>query len=220
MTTWQDQIHFGDPRPPHEIKAKFERDLVALFRPDPEASKLTFRASPEVTGVAYNFELRFEAALPTINCYTLHVDADWSATAAKYHDYYQKTSVSWFKHWTRDFKPTKLPHPAANVPERYKMLVGQSLSAESNLVDVEAIQQTILAAMRKGATFSTAHKEGGTRLSFTGSHFFRADYGESEETETFAGEATFLAYLRKFNQWKTSGASEYDAWKLILRQIN
>ena len=74
---------------------------------------------------------------------------------------------------------------------------------------------------QSAAYFSVRHLMISTvRGSFTGSHFFRADYGESEETETFASEAAFLAYLRKFNQWKTSGASEYDAWKLILRQMN
>jgi hypothetical protein len=202
-------IHFGDSRPPHEIKAKLERDLVTLFQQDPASPNLTYRASRKITGLTYSFELRFEAALPTANCYTLHVDADGSASAE-----------SWFKFWTRDFNPANLPHPAANVPERYALLVEQSLSAESNLLDAEAIQQTILAGMRKGATFSTAHKEGGTRLSFTGSHFRRAGYGESEETEIFASDTAFLSYLRKFYGWQTSGVSEYDAWKLILRLMN
>jgi hypothetical protein len=79
--------------------------------------------------------------------------------------------------------------------------------------------------MRQGATFSTAHKEGGTVISFRGGRFISADYGESEAVKTFGDEASFLVFLRQFYDWDTSSnvypnkVSEFDAWKLMLRLL-
>ncbi len=99
------------------------------------------------------------------------------------------------------------------------------MTAESHLIDVDAIQQAIVFAMRHGSCFSTAHKEGGTRIRWDGSHFNRQDYGESGETQSFADEAAFLKFLREFYDGEVTRnaypgpVSDFDAWTLILRLV-
>jgi hypothetical protein len=74
-----------------------------------------------VVGAQYDFTLRFEAAMPHTNCYSLRVETSWADAAATHHDYYRKTAGSWFSHWTRDLMPAEPPalmtgHP--NVTRR------------------------------------------------------------------------------------------------------
>lgn len=80
--------------------------------------------------------------------------------------------------------------------------------------------------MRGGATFSTAHKEGGTVISRKGGAFIRQDYGESAAREEFPDEAAFLAFLRRFYDWETARSypagkppTEADRWHLMLRLL-
>ena len=151
--------------------------------------------------------------------------ASWAGLPPANREYNLQSSASWFKHWTREFKSSPPPDPAEGSVERYRLLAEETLAAEAHLPDVTAVQQAILTAMSKGATFSTAHKEGGTRISRQGARFVRADYGESDRVETFNGEADFLAFIRKFYDWETSKSvypdkvPDFDAWRLILRLL-
>jgi hypothetical protein len=217
------EMTFRDARPPHEIQFHFEEMLLTLFRPSREDSKLVLRTTAKLTGCLYAVELRFDCALPAKNCYTVRVDASWAGSAATYHDYFRNTSKSWFEYWTRRLKRAPPPDPGECPADRYRTIEEQALAAEAHLADVPSIQQAIVSAMHNGARFATAHKEGGTRIGWNGSHFVRADYGESEETETFADEASFWKFLRRFYAGEVSRnahpgkVSEFDAWKLILR---
>ena len=91
---------------------------------------------------------------------------------------------------------------------------------------VSSIQQIIVERMKRGATFSTAHKEGGTILKWLDGRFIRSDYGENPDLIKFADETEFLKALRQFYDWDTSKAlypskaSDFDAWKLILRKLS
>lgn len=218
-------LHFQDKRPPHEIQFELERNLMTLFVPKMENGHLIMTAKPRVVGAQYDIELRFEAALLLKNYYSLRVESSWAESAATHHDYYRKTSDSWFGFWTRDFMPANPPRAKAGSPARYRKLCDAALIAEAHLDSVAAIQQAILTAMKHGGTFGTSHKEGGTNIFWRTSKFIRSDYGDYPDQKEFTDEAGFLKMLRQFCQWdvaRNAGPdklSEFDAWKLILRRL-
>jgi hypothetical protein len=86
---------------------------------------------------------------------------------------------------------------------------------------IRTLQNAILAAMKAGATFSTAHKEGGSQISWNGSRFQRRDYGDFPDHITYADDAEFLGALRRFFDWQVSRdvwpakPSEAEAWRGI-----
>ena len=88
--------------------------------------------------------------------------------------------------------------------------------------EIRALQQAIIAAMTAGAWFATAHKEGGSRITWTGSGFWREDYGDFPARIAYAGEAEFLAALRRCFDWQVSRdtwpakPTEIEAWRGIL----
>lgn len=218
-------LHFRDHRPPHEVQFALERQLMTPFTASMQNDRLILTAVANVVGARYDFELRFEAAMPLQNCYSLQVETSWADAAATHHDYYRKTADSWFDHWTRHFVPAEPPAADAGAPERYQAICLASLNAEAHLDTVTTIQQTIVAAMKAGGRFSTSHKEGGTNISWNGEHFVRSDYGDYPDHRTFASEAEFLQALRMFYDWETSAnvypekVSDLVAWKLILRLL-
>lgn len=224
-TGWTRVLHFRDPRPPQEIQFGLERELMVLFVPTMDSGKLTLKAKAALVGAKYCFELRFEAALPLKNCYSLRVEASWGGQAATNHDYYRKTSVSWFELWTRDFQPANPPREDAGSSGRYQKSCEAALKAEQHLDTIPAIQQAILDAMKRGATYSTSHKEGGSNICWRSGCFAKTDYGEYPAQEKFASEEAFLKFLRQFYDRETSKniypdkASDLVAWKLILRLL-
>ena len=218
-------LHFRDQRPPHEVQFALERGLMTLFAATMQNGRLVLTASAKVVGAQYDFELRFEAALPHTHCYSIRVATSWADAAATHHDYYRHTADSWFSHWTRGFRPADPPAAEDGTSERYQRICAAALNAEAHLDSIQALQQTIVAAMKQGARFTTSHKEGGTNLSWNGSHFVRADYGDYLDHITYVTEAEFLDALWKFCDWETSRnaypekVSELVAWKLILRMM-
>lgn len=218
-------LHFRDHRPPHEIQFALERDLMTLFAANMPNGRLTMTANAKVVGAQYDFELRFEAAMPHTNCYSLRVGTSWADAPATHHDYYRNTADSWFSHWTRGFMPAEPPAADAVAPERYQAICAAALNAEAHLDTVPALQQTIVGAMKRGARFTTSHKEGGTDLSWNGEHFVRSDYGDYPDHITYSSEEEFLEALRKFYDWETSKnvyppkVSDLVAWKLMLRLL-
>jgi hypothetical protein len=118
----QREIHFCDARPPHEIQFQLERDLVTLFQPNHDGAQLLFRGAAKVTGCPYLFELRFDAALPTMNCYTLRIHASWEKLPVESSDYFRRSSESWFQYWTKPFQQAPPPDPGEGSVERYRML--------------------------------------------------------------------------------------------------
>jgi hypothetical protein len=218
-------LHFIDRRPPHEIQFELERQLMTLFAPTLEHERLVLRAQATVVGGRYFFELRFEAALLQKNHYSLRVETSWAGHAATHHDYYRKTSDSWFSLWTRDFMAANPPRAGAGSPARYRQLCEAALHAEQHLDTVPAIQKAILDAMKRGASFSTSHKEGGTNIYWGNGTYVRTDYGEYPDQKQFPGDEDFLKFLRQFHDGETSRniypnkVPELVAWKLILRLL-
>jgi hypothetical protein len=224
-TGWTRVLHFQDKRPPHEIQFALERELMTLFKPTMEDGILRWRAEATVVGALYEFELGFVAALPLQNAYSLGVATSWANQAAPTHDYYQKTSDSWFATWTRDLMPANPPDAAVGSPELYRKLTETALQAEASLDSVAAIQQAIIAGMKRGGSFGNSHKEGGTNITWRIDRFIRSDYGDYPDHKEFRTEAEFLPALLQFCQWevaRNTGAeklTEYDTWKLILRRL-
>ena len=140
-----------------------------------EAGYLVFRMTVDITGGLYHIELRFTANLQFKNCYTLSAETSWAGVSPDYKDYYRKTAGSWFQSWTREFVPATPHEPSEGRGEHYLNLCEVAMHAEDSLNTVEAIQQSILDAMRKGARYSTSHKEGGSHLFWRIDRFVRSD---------------------------------------------
>ena len=219
-------MHFQDARPPQEILSGLESDIMKVFSTTAKDGKLAYVTEAKINGAPYQFELRFEAALSKKNAYSLRVDASWGEMPAMHHEYFSKTTDSWIKFWTRDFKRSEPAAAGEGSAERYATVRDEALRAEAQLNSVSAIQQVIVTAMKQGATFSTAHKEGGTILKWAEGRFLRSDYGDDPDLKKFADETEFLKALRQFYDWQTSSAvhpnkvSDIDAWKLILRKLS
>jgi hypothetical protein len=218
-------LHFRDARPPNEILAALEHDLVKVFSPSTQDGRLAYSTQMKITGAQYQFELRFEAALLLTNCYSLRVDQAWGTSPANTHDYFRNSGDGWIKFWTRNFKLTEPVEPGEGSADRYAKIRDAALQAEAQLDSVPVIQQTIVAGMKRGATFCTAHKEGGSIFKWLDGQFIRSDYGDDPALTKFATETEFLKALHQFYDFETSRAvypnkvSDFDAWKLILRQL-
>jgi hypothetical protein len=218
-------LHFRDARPPQEILPVMEENIVKVFSTSTKDGRLAYSAQAKINGAQYTFDLHFEAALPGVNCYSLRIEASWSAMPANSHEYFRKTAGGWIDFWTRSFQRGEPVKAGEGSVELYTRLCDEALQAEARLGSVPAIQQAIVAGMKRGSTFFTAHKEGGTILKWSDGCFIRSDYGESSELKKFADEAEFLKFLRQFYDWDTSRAvypdkvPDLDAWKLILGKL-
>ncbi|MBL9199773.1 MAG: hypothetical protein JNL39_04660 [Opitutaceae bacterium] len=219
------EIHFRDPRPPHAIQFELERELMLLLPPAVEGDTLLFRAASRVYSSPHAFTLRFEAALPSTNAYSFRAVMTLDGKTSAEREASAKSLASWFRLWTRHFQPADAVPPGTGSHELYRTLVTQALNAEAHLGTVAAVQQAIVAGLRAGGTYSTAHKEGGTVIRYSWGHFQRADYGEWSTSERFVSETVFLAFLRKFFDWHTSQHTypervpDLVAWKLMLRLL-
>lgn len=218
-------LHFRDQRPPHEVQFALERELMVLFTGVLANDLLQFRAQSDVNGANYEFELRFVAALPRDNCYSLSAEVSWADAPATHYDYYRKTSDSWFNLWTRNLRAANPPAADAGSPERYRQLADAALKAEAHLDSVAAIQCAIVAGLKHGGRYVTSHKEGGTNIIWRLDRFIRSDYGDDPDHKEFADEAEFLKMLRQFCHWdvmRHAGKQELpelDVWKLIWRRM-
>lgn len=218
-------LHFRDKRPPHEVQFALECDLRTLFTPSMEDDKLCLRAKSNVVGADYDFVLRFEAAVPEWNCYSLRASALWGHLPSDHADYYRKTSGSWFASWTSDFVAANRPLDNEGSAKRYRQLCEEALNAEKHLDSVTAIQHTILAAIKEGACYYDSHKEGGTKIYWDGKRFVRSDYGDYPDRRHFTDESDFLKMLFQFCHWHATlhsdkdQLSDVDSWRLILRRM-
>ena len=220
------RVQFQDPRPPQAIQFLLERDLLVLLEPVAGEQQLTYRQSWRYQGIRYTVQFRLEAALTVTNDYSLSIEAHFDEYPEATHDGHRRRAAGWFDFWTRDLQPVAPAMAGDARPERYAALTAEALAAEAHLAGVPEVQQVILTALREGASFSTAHKEGGTKIRFERGEFVRADYGESCSEQRYGDERAFLAFLREFYHWKIAAGThpeplpDYVAWKLILRMLS
>ncbi len=225
-TGWTRVLHFRDKRPPHEVQFALERELMVLFNAAVEGGQLRMNAVANVTGARYHFELRFVAARTFHNYFSLHTEASWADADTKHHDYFRKTSVSWYQFWTRDLAPTAPLAAAEEQGERYRKYSEATLHAQRHLDSVAAVQRALVEGVKRGGTFGTSHKEGGTNIFWRNGKFIRSDYGDYPGVKEFSDESEFLQMLWQFYQFDvkrhadTQELPALDAWKLILRRMS
>lgn len=225
ITTSTHVVTFKDRRVPHEIQVELERLIMTLFTPRRDGWRLVLEAQPKVNGCPFVVSLRLDEADLFRRHYTFTVTADWSQFGPEYDDYFAKSAGSWFGFWTRDFAAESPPNPSAQESSQYSRIAEESVSFESHLQTVEALQHEIILRMRRGAEFRTSHKEGGTTIKLKGRKFVSAQYGDYNDSQTFSDEAAFLAYIRQFFDMDTKRStgrespSEVDAWRLIMRLL-
>ncbi len=217
-------VHFRDARPPQAIQHELERRVMARLTPAMEDQRLVHRGTVAVNGATCAVELTFEAAWAHEYGYRLHFEMTWDDATPEHADYHRKVAPSWMELWAQDFVPAERALPGEGVAELYAGRVSEAMVAERALSSISAVEQEILAAVRAGGTFSTSHKEGGTTVSWRGGRFVRADYGESQFSETFVDDAAFLSFLRRFFEWETRRGSrgtptELQRWQLIYRLL-
>jgi hypothetical protein len=219
-------LHFRDSRSPYEVKCALEREIRCLFSPTMEDGQLCLRAHASIVGAEYDFLLRFEAALPGYNIYSLLMVVSWGEVALDHADNFRKTSRSWFELWTSGFQEADPPKTGEESSQLYQQLCEEALDSERKLDSVAAIQKAIIAALKNGARFRTSHKEGGSNIYWNQGRFVRSDYGDYANELRFTDETEFLKMLVAFFHWEVSRnsdkgeLSEIDSWRLILSRMD
>lgn len=225
-TGWTRVLHFSDVRPPHLVQFSLERELTTLFVARMDGPQLQMTATARVNGARYDFELRYVAALKRANYFSLRTEVSWADSDKSYHDYFRKTSDSWFQMWTRELRSATLPDLKQNLVERYERECAATLQAQQHLDSVAAVQQAIVDGVKAGGTYGTSHKEGGTNIYWRVDRFVRSDYGDYPDLKNFTSETEFLKMVWNFCQFEATrhagkqGLSEFDTWKLILRRMS
>ncbi len=222
---WTRVLHFVDTSPPHLVQFNLERKLMVLFTASMDGIQLRMNATADVNGARYDFEVRLLAALTSDYHYSLRTEASWADSDPKLHDYFRKTSDGWFKMWTRELRSAAPPDLSHNLVERYQKESTAALLAQRQRDSVAAVQCAIVEGMKRGGTYGTSHKEGGTNIYWRVDRFVRSDYGDYPDLQHFTSEAAFLHMLWNFCQFDVrrhagkQGQSELEAWKLILRRM-
>jgi hypothetical protein len=219
------QLHFHSPQRPQEIQAWLERTLRSLLNPIPGEARATFQTAYSWAGFQFQIRLVYEAAYPAEDAYTFHMNCE-ATSLPKDLPALQRSASSWFSVWTREWKPAPTQIKTAPSADLYAARAAEWLQVLESLQDPQQLQAMILEAMRQGATFHTAHKEGGTVIRFVENRWYRSDYGESTGYESFHTPEAFLTSLRQFYDFETSRtfwpnkAPEPTAWRLIYRHLH
>jgi ketosteroid isomerase-like protein len=217
------QLDFIDSRTPYAILATFERDIRTAFSPTINDDKLSFQGQASFGCIQYAFELIFKAARPEHNHFHFAMKASWNSLPDSYQDYCRKTVASWFALWTSDFTPSHEGSEILNDEHRYRLLCDEVAAALQQIATIPLIQQVIVSSMKRGAFFSTSHKEGGSRIVWHTDHFIRTDIGDNPDVKRFAFESDFLDMLYRFYHTDATCSStqlpELIIWRLILRQL-
>lgn len=225
-TGWTRVLYFEDKRPPHLVQFNLERELMVLFVASMDGSQLRMNATADVNGARYDFEVRFLAALKSNYHYSLRTEASWADSDPKHHDYFRKTSDSWFQMWTRELRSATPSDMSKNLVERYQKESAATLQAQQQLNSVEAVQRAIIDGMKRGGTYGTSHKEGGSNIYWRVDRYVRSDYGDYPDLKNYMSDAEFLQMLWNFCQFDVTRSAgkralpELDLWKLILRRMS
>ncbi len=113
----------------------------------------------------------------------------------------------------------EMPHP----DDRYVAPGAVAPECAPVLDTVEGVKGTIVLGMKRGGTYSTAHREGGTRICYRAGKYVRDDYGDRPALYELHDDAAFLAMLFAFFRHEVArGAgtlSELDTWRKILARM-
>jgi hypothetical protein len=218
---------------PFEVKFEMEKTLgLLLGRDTTQTAQLTYSGSDIPPTVGREVQLRFEAALQEGNWYSLRVKA-WVPrawyTQAEFRAYAERS----FGYQTRDLQtaPT-LGVLDASLRELYDRRVQEAVDGEARRgaekedpALTTALQKEILAGLRDGKSFRTAHHEGGTSIYFDGKDFVCSKHGEEESFEVLGTEGEALDRIKQLYDWESRKGSfphlppESEVWRFIRRQL-
>lgn len=218
-------MYFRDQATPDEIQAELEEEVRTIFTPALRDGILSMSANARVVGARYKFELRYEAALPDANHYSLHIQADWKGFPENTHEYFRKSCNGWIDLWTRNLQLYPPPSPDENLPEKYKSICDSAMIECARLNSIETIRDRIIAAVKAGATYSSSHKEGGTVFSWESDHYLRYDFGDYPGQDEYHDDAAFLQAIKQFFHWdvhRNAGdtpLTDLEVWTLLYRMM-
>lgn len=241
------EAFFWHDRTPHEVKFEIEKLTGTLLARDAaNGERLTYLGDSNSGGSKRALRLRFEAVTPRRpymfepwtdprefrNQFSLRVEMAaprrWVTCEA-----FQRNLDRVFEYWTLRLQCGPGGNGWANeLKPLYDRQVAESLALEAAEAQVKEdpaaiadLQQAVLAALRSGKRLSTAHKEGGTILSFNGQNFLRSDYGDEPGLRVFSSDAEMLQAIRDFYDWESRRECyphrppEREVWRYIQQQL-
>jgi hypothetical protein len=209
---WYDkqECYFWHDEDPLVVKYAIEKMTGTLLtRELADSQNLTYTGSSAGAGDPRCVSVRLEAVIDERNLYSLKVACSaqrkWTTEQRFFRDanrafefWCSKLSLSSSEIAWSDASPALLDQRQHDCVAREDALA----SVLEDPAPVIIVQQQVLAALRAGMGFFTAHKEGGTHLYFDGVVFRRADYGEEPNIdETYPDDAAMLVCLRQFFEW-------------------
>jgi hypothetical protein len=225
--------YFWSSNDPFEVKFEVEKIMgLLLARVPAQIPQLTYSGSDDPPYIGRKVQLRFEAALPDGNWYSLHVTA-WVPRTWYTEAEFRGNADRAFGHWIRNLQtaPTVGPLDAASQ-ELYDQRVREAGDKETRRANekedpapVTALKQEILTALRNGMSFRTAHHEGGTSISFDGKAFVCSEYGEVESLKILGTDDEALDRIKLLYDWESRKGSfphrppELEVWEFIRRRL-
>jgi len=219
----------------HLLQVKFEIEKTArllLARDAAQIAQLTYSGSDNPPYIGREVQLRFEAALPKGNWYSLHVSA-WVPRAWYTEVEFRRNADRAWESWVRNLQTApSLGLLDSASRELYDLRVREAVEEEARIASrkedpapIIALQQEILAELRKGRSFRTAHHEGGTSIYFDGKTYVCSEYGEVESLKALGTENEALGCIKELYDWESRKGSfphhppELEVWGFIKRQL-
>jgi len=228
-------LHFEDARPPYELKFALEKQTEVLMPFERSTTTpLVFRGRRLFSGVPFDVTLVFETVRGSTRMYTLHTTA--SATrdvqsAAGFTELVDNVESSWRRKVSaRDAEApgARGEAYAAEVREAIELEAQAVASRREDAAMIRALQHEFLAAMDKGHTLSSGHKDGGSELRWRNGRGAAEEYdhrGECVSGREFTDPDEFLAYVRRSYAWDidretaSSPPVESAAWRYLIDKL-
>jgi hypothetical protein len=224
----QSQLHFWHDDNPFAVKQLIEKMTRFLLQREAAAEGLAYAGGTPSYPEPRAVRLVFEAVIGGRKLYGLTI-VSTSARNWVTEENHLKAHNRVTAFWSGKLQVTQDFDVSAASQAAFEECKRESIALEAVPVEdpapIQAVQKEILAALRAGKEFRTAHHEGGTQLFFDGKAFVRSDYGEDPKTETFAGDAAMIACLRSFYDWEArrdthpNKPPELAIWKYIQNQL-
>jgi hypothetical protein len=225
-------MYFWASDGPFEVKFGIEKTIRLLLARDlAETTKLTYSGSDNPPFIGRDIRLRFEAALPTGNWYSLGVTA-WVPHTWYTEAEFRHNADTAFDYWVRSLHGVPAIGTSEEASQKlYDKLARDAIEKEArraaekeDLASSIDIKQLILTELRNGKSFRTIHHEGGTPIYFDGNVFMRSEYGEQESKEVLGTEESAASHKSALRLGITQGLvpsppPERDVWLFIQQQM-
>jgi hypothetical protein len=223
---------WGSPDP-FQMKFDIEKiTRVLLTRDTAQTPHLTYSGSDIPPVIGSDVRLSLEAALPKGNWYSLQVSA-WVPRTWYTEAEFRLNADRAFEFWVHNLQTApSLGLLDSASQELYDQRVHQAADEEARVASqkedqapVTALKQAILAELRNGKSFRTAHHEGGTTIYFDGKTFVRSEYGETESLEALATDDEALDSIQALYDWDSRKESfphrppDLEVWQFIQRKL-